>query len=424
MLSIGLVAVLAMPLVLAVVRSRHVDAHAFAFNNGATNLLSSACSVVCSNVGIGTFVAIYLFTQASPLIGISIAISYTLGLLLCAWLAPRIHAQCCETGTYALVDLIVVRHGDNSIWPVWLPISLIFLLRSAVQLAALTVILSEATQLSPFLSLIIATASVAVYSIVGGYQAATNTDVIQAAVLLALVAVLIAGFSAFQAEPRPFLDLGPHNISLLIGIVLFVPITPVLAVDNWHRMATARDASIARGAFVVAAPLCAVVYGAVWWAGMLPSPTGDVLQSFRTFMPSEKAWLADLLFMVAIISSIDTFVMPLISSFERLGAGLAKMRVAVTVLFFVTATLAWLAGDILSTVIAAFSSLTVLLPCVLGAFFLSRPTTEAAWISLNAGVATTLMLTLVLPDAASLIGFAISAITYWAVDRFQRSRIR
>ncbi|EFL88220.1 transporter solute:sodium symporter (SSS) family [Ahrensia sp. R2A130] len=413
MLDIGFWTVIAVPLIIAILRARSIDTRAFAFNDGATNLFASACSVVCSNVGVGTFVAIYLFTRASPLIGATIVIAYTFGLLLCAWFAPLIHRQSRDTNTFTLVDLIVVQHGSRSIWPVWLPISLIFVLRSAVQLAALTIILSEAMDLSPLVSLFIATSSVALYSIVGGYQAATSTDIVQAIIILVLVGLLLFGFSDFQAEPRPFFDLGPHAVTLLIGIALFVPLSPILAVDNWQRMATASDASTARKAFLVAAPLCAIVYGAIFWAGMLPSPTGDVLQSFRTFMPYDQTWLADMLFMIAIVSSIDTFVMPLVSSFQRLGASLATMRVAVIAIFAATAMLSWAAGDILSTVIASFSSLTVLLPCVIGAFFVSRPSTNAAWFSLNIGVATTLIATYTFPDAAALLGFATSVIVYW-----------
>lgn len=406
------------PILFAFISNTGISRNQFAFNSRSTNFLSTLGSIICGNVGIGTFLAIYLFAQASPIIGLSIVISYTLGLILCGVVARRIHAISLQTQTYSLVDLINNRHDCHYKLPVWIPVAFIFIMRSAVQLSALTLIMSEAFGISFLSSLILSTLIAGSYTFIGGYKAATETDAFQAIVIITLMILLMFGVKEYELTERDFFDLGPYKPFLLIGIFAFVPLSPVLAVDNWQRIATAKNAQTAQWSYFTAAIICGAIYASIWLVGMLPSQTGDVLQTFRSLMPETAPWLADILFITCILSSIDTFVMPLVSTLTQNDTKLKNLRLAVIFLFLCVGMVSYLMGDILNSVIAAFNSLTVFLPAVLGVFLLRKPIRYAAWLSLNGGVIVTLLLTIIDINIAAIGGFIFSAIVYVVVTKY------
>lgn len=208
----------------------------------------------------------------------------------------------------------------------------------------------------------------------------------------------------------------------LVGIFLFLPFSAVLGIDNWQRISTAETAPVARRAYLIGALVCGLIYAMIAFAALLPGAQDDVLASFRDLMPGGAPWLADILFASAIVSSIDTFMVPLTSTFARKGLALRQLRLLIVGLFLVVAVLAGLVGDILSSVIAAFNSLVVFLPAVYGAMVLREPRQEAAIASMIAGVAVTLLLTTIDQNSAAPIGFAVSAMVYWLIQRRPLSR--
>ena len=134
---------------------------------------------------------------------------------------------------------------------------------------------------------------------------------------------------------------------------------------------------------------------------------------FEDLMPPGFAWIATVMFVACIMSSVDTFIMPLVAS---LGAerGVARLRLVIIALLAVTAMTAIAFGDLLTSVIAAFSSLTVFLPAAFGALYLHRPPALAAILSMNAGMVSAVTFTLIDPDSAALVGFVVAAISYAA----------
>lgn len=420
LLGIVLAAVLILPIVIVVTRSRQMDVPAFVFNSGRNSLPEITASVVCGNIGIGTFVAIFLFTQASAVIGISIAGAYTMGLLLCAVLARRIHQASAHAGAYGLVDLIVATHSVRHPLLVWLPVVVVFILRIMVQLAALALILAGAFGLSPIAALAAATVFSGCYVVIGGYKAATETDIFHATVIVSLLLYVAAAMPASLDIERKFFDLGPYTPVLLVGIFLFLPFSAVLGIDNWQRIATAKSAEVARKAYSIGTVICGLSYATITAVALLPGTQADVLASFRVLMPSGAPWLADVLFASAIISTIDTFMMPLTTTFARRGLTLGQLRLLVAALFVLAAVLTGIMGDLLSNVIAAFNSLAVFLPAVFGALLLRDPKPEAAITSMIIGVTVSMLLTTIDINSAAPIGFATSATVYWLIHRANR----
>lgn len=422
--SLVVLAVLVLPVGYALARAGILGREDYLSYAGRASLAQMVGSIVCGNIGIGTFVALVLFSAASPLLGHAIALAYTAGLLLCAALAGRIHRAAAATGSHGLVDYLIRAHGVPQALAVWLPVAVAFGLRTILQLLALALILETALGLPPGLALLLGAAMTASYTAIGGYRVATETDLPQAAVLLAGMG--LAGWAIWQggtgvpAGAPEFWTLGPWSPVLLVGIVLFLPASAVLGIDNWQRIATARSARRARLAFVLAALVCGAVYLLLCHIGRIGSTAGgagmaEVVAAFRALMPEGFGWMADLTIMVAVMSSMDTYVMPLMSTLARTDWPLWRIRLAVIGLFAVLTGVAWAMGDVLTGVIAAFNALVVFLPAVLGALVRGDRAPRAAVWSMGAGVAVTLAATAVVADQAALPGFAVALAVYAAL---------
>jgi len=418
---IGLMA----PVLYALARIGGIGREAYLFNSGSTTLGLTLASVVCGNIGVGTFVALVLFAAQSPVIGYAVAGSYAAGLVLCAALAGTIHRASRGTGSYGMIDFVARAHGVRHVGLIWLPVAVAFSLRIIVQLMALALIVQGALGLEPWAALAFAVAVMGGYTALGGYRVATETDLVQALIIVAGMALVAGGLwrggVAEAADATGFFDLGPWGLPFLIAVMVFLPFSAVLAVDNWQRIATAETAGTARRAYLAAAAICAPVYVLLAHVGQLSGAAGgtdlaDVLAVLRGLMPSGLPVLADVMVMVAVMSSIDTFVMPLMTSLGRTSLSLGRIRAVVLAFFMALGLVALAVGDALTGIIAAFNTLVVFLPAVFGALMLGDRAPRAAALSMGLGVAVTLVLSALALDLAALAGFAVSGAIY-AVGR-------
>jgi Na+/proline symporter len=423
-----LAAALIGPLAYALLSARQISRNAYIFNDGQSGFAATLAGVVCGNMGVGTFVAIMLFSQASPVIGLSLALAYMLGLFLCAFLAPFVQRFAQQYGASGLVDLIVLAHNIKHPFGVWLPIASVFLLRAAVQLLALAALLSSIFTLSTGQAILLSTLVTGGYTAFGGYRAATRTDIFQALLIVGgMVALFLANFGTLTTPQAPFWDLGPYRWPLLVGVWLFIPVSAVLAVDNWQRMVVAKDLNVARWGFLIGAPLCGICYLIIYWLGVNSTLIGDMSGTLRALMPESAPWLADILLIAVIMSTIDTFIMPLMSGAQRSQLQVPQLRLLVAALFVFIGLLAWLLGDMLQSVIAAFSALVAFLPAVWATFFVPHKMPRTIVASLCLGVVSTFLFTMVDVNLAAFVGFVVAGLVVgigWqaAIAQTKRSR--
>ncbi|WP_322890464.1 MULTISPECIES: sodium:solute symporter family transporter [unclassified Yoonia] len=424
MTPLTIILFLAIPLVHALLLAPRQTAELYLFNGGKTGFAPTLGSAIAGNIGIGTFVPLYLFASEAPLIAYALSLTYAAGLLLCAWLAPRIHRETRQAGHYGLIDYLRERHGISNRLLIWLPFGIVFGLRSLVQILALSLILQMVLDLSAAAAMVLAVASVAGYAVCGGYQAATQTDMVQALILVAGIA-LIAGVLIFnpgegRVDAPSALSTGSYGIVFLVAVLLLFPFSTVLSVDNWQRIATADSAKNARLAYVLAAIICGLVNLTIAYLGHYNIQPADaapvtVMRGLRDAMPSGWGWLSDAVLLVAVMSSIDTFTMPVIGGLVGKTKDLRRARLATLCYFLSLGVLALVMGDLLLNVIAAFSSLVVFLPAVFGALFLRDRAPKAVLWSTGLGVGLTLFLTPVVPSLAALSGFGLSLAIYLAL---------
>jgi solute:Na+ symporter, SSS family len=406
------VALLVLPLVIGIAGRRgHVTPEDFRTNVGGNGLVATVFGVIAGNVGIGTFLAIFAFSAASPVIGTAIVGAYVLGLVLCGLLAPVIRRHAERAGAVSLVDLVARTHRmTQPVW-VWVPVAAMFVLRAAVQLGALGLLLGPVFGVTTAAAVVASGAIIGLYLVLGGYRAAVRTDIAQALIVLAAVGIAASGIPEMPAQAREFIDFGPYRPVILVGIALFLPFSALMAIDNWQRITVARSAATARAGFLIAAVACLGVYVTIAVTGYRSGVGGDVLAIFAQMMPEGLAWLATVMFIASIMSSIDTFIMPLVTSLGPQST-LRSLRIAVMGLMAATVACTLVMGDVLMTVISAFNSLTALMPTVLAAFVIARPAALSAVLSINAGFAVTLALGFVDINIAALAGFAVAAAAY------------
>lgn len=401
------------PITYALISSRGTSREDFIYNSGRTGLVATVAGIICGNIGVGTFIGIGLFSLASPVIGLSIAFAYTLGLLLCAWLAPALRRVSERHGVHGLIDLLAVAHKVRSPVLVWIPVAFVFLLRAAVQLLALSALFQALTGISFNWSVMAAAAITGSYTAIGGYRIAVRTDIFQAGlILLGIIAIASAAMPGLELPARDFLDLGPYRWPLLIGIWAFIPVSAVLAVDNWQRVVTARDLNTARTGYFIAAPLCLLCYLSIAFLGISQKFSGDLTQTLRSAMPADFGWFADVMLIAVIMSTVDTFIMPLMSGLERSRLSMRRLQFLVLALFAVLALAAILLGDLLEGIIAAFSALVAFLPAVLATFASKTPRPRSVILSLNAGIVATLAFIAVDINTAAFAGLIFAALPF------------
>lgn len=418
---LAFVAVLLLPVAWIASIRRTADIETYLTNKGGNPRLAVALSAVAGNVGIGTFVVLFLFSAQSPLIGLSVAAAYGVGLLLCAAFAPVIRSQSASMGVTGIVDFIAVGNSVNRPLVIWLCVAVVFVLRSAVQLSALALVLSELTGMPAFLSIGLAGALIGAYSVIGGYRAAILTDIAQSTILLFAMVLLAIGFTlngiwARAPSGESLFFLGPYEPVFLFGIWLFLPTAPLLAVDNWHRITTANSDHDARSGFLIAAACCVPIYGMICLLGMT-SGGSDVIAALAAAMPAGLSFVAYAAIAATIMSSVDTFIVPLMSTIARRGLALDGIRRVVAILFLGSGIVALLSGSVLDTVVAAFNSMVVLLPAVLAVFFRRFRSGPAALWSILFGTGTSIAVTFIDPERAAIAGFLVSTIVFVLVRR-------
>ncbi|MEL6920265.1 MAG: hypothetical protein AAFO77_04460 [Pseudomonadota bacterium] len=384
---------------------------AFLTNKGANGFRATLAGAIAGNVGIGSFLALFLFANEAPILAFSIVGAYTLGLLLCAAFAATIRERAGLLGAVGLIDLIAKAHAMKHLTPIWIAVAFVFVLRSAVQLGALGFLAAAVFGGDAALTIIACAALIALYLLVGGYRAAVQSDALQAAVIVAGGVICAFGLPNLTGTPAPFFSFGEYRPAILVGIWLFIPWSAVLAVDNWQRVTLARSTQVARSAYVCAAAVCGCLFLLMAFAGLWAAQSADLYATFAILSGPNFTWVATAMFIACIMSSIDTFIMPLVSVAAQ-DRPMMWTRLMICALVGLTAMTAILFSDTLDNIIAAFNSLGVFLPAAFGALYLKRTSALAAVISMYAGLFSALGIGLVDQNVASVAGFVVAAMTY------------
>jgi SSS family solute:Na+ symporter len=401
---------------------RHVSVSDFLGKANSFDLNTVVFSTVATNIGIGTIFGLFQLGQKDIWFASSVAASYFVGLLLCGLLANLVRRAARETGTVGFIEFLLVRHAVQNVSSrriVWLAIAGVFILQQAVQLYALGQIVGAVFHLNSALAVCLGSVFLALYLIYGGYGSATSTDLPQAAILLLFVTAM--AFSLL-ATGQTVISPPDHNDwpTWIAALVLVGPAV-FISVDNWHRITTAKSSGDARYGFFLAAGMCLVTYAVVSIVGN-QHPTELPIDSFKARLPEVAQPLVATVFVMAIMSTFDTTVSPLLGGIlKKADVNLLKARMCMALLILVITAIALSLTDILKGIIAVFSTFAVFLPPTAMALLGKPRSAGALTFSIPLSVVITLVCAIWLGSLAAPIGIFVSAGSYFLYDRFNKT---
>lgn len=395
-----------------------------ALSQGATQ--SSAWTLV------GVSGAAYAWGLSAAWIWLSVVAGYAVNWFL---VAPRLRVLSAGQGSVTLVQLLT--HGEEGAAAVAVRRSasaivvVSFLFYVAAQFQAAGTAFSLALGLDFRLCVVLGSALIVAYTLVGGFWAASVTDFVQGALMLGISLVLPVAALAIVGGPAQLLaataaDVPAHaelfggrsGVAALafvlgtFGIGLAAPGQP--HVVN-HFMAARDGAAVRRGGFIALGWIALVLAGmlVIGWSGRLlvppPRSAEEVLFAAAAgWLPPLLAGLVTVAVMSAIMSTVDSQLITATSSMtidwrrgpDRVSrTGLAVTRVALVVFSAAAACIAIFAPEsIYSRVLFAWNALGAAFgPLVILAVLGRMPTAPMSLVCVWTGFTTTVLFYL-LPD--------------------------
>jgi Na+/proline symporter len=399
MTQVVLTAYILFIIIYSIYRSAGLQLLDFLYNARATPATSIFPSVVAGNIGAGTLYGLYSFGSHQPLLGLSIAVSYAIGLALAGLLARVVRKACEEITEFSLVGFIAQRHGvsDQKKWILWLAIGAVFILQLAVELIAVGDVISHVFAVGRPTGILFAAAVVASYIVVGGYRSTTVSAHLQAPLVVGTLLVVGLGVLNNLADSATLaaLEARLRDSDFLRPIGAFVLITPAvfLSVDNWHRIVTAESDRAAMFGFVLGSIVCGTLYIIVVLAGAISNANAAPIVGLAAMMPAAIAWVAPLAIVVAIFSVMDTAIPPLVAGMPGSNQSLFRARVYTVALFACITMIALLLGNIVQGIIAAFSSLAVFFPATVSALLRRTTSTSPVLFGIPISVIAAIIMT-------------------------------
>lgn len=425
---------------------------------------------------LGTLVGGFMFFGLSAmgyeagLAGVAVGLGYALGLTLLALLAGRLKRICADERIDTIDDLIYWKFGPVAQGLSSVINMAVFLGILGAQFIAIRAFLEVFTTISSDLVLYTAVVVVIAYTALSGFRGVLLTDFWQ--VLVISVSAVVIFVFASQHTPRAALQgLDPsyfrgtgYGVGFLVGAVLLFPFSLLCRSDLWQRIACARDAKVARRAFLWSAPVLLVFYimltmlgifgAANLGAGVQPELSG--LQNFLAILNelgissgAANALLAVLALGVfaALLSTADSYLNIVATSLSKVfrrglweqfekepeatERGDVEKRLLATTRWIclglgVTAFLTALAiPNIVDLIVGAISVLFVLLPSVVAALRdpWKRGAPAASVASMVLGLAAYIALSMVLSNGkiAFIPATAVAGLVYWIVSLIARS---
>jgi len=422
--KLAIIACVIFIIVYSVYRSIGIQLPQFLYNAKSTTARSTFPSVIAGNIGAGTIYGLYIFATKQPLFAISIAVSYVIGLMLAGLLAERIRHACNDVKEVSLIGFIAERHGiaDQKIWIIWVSVSVVFLLQLAVEFLAVGDVVSYVFGIAKSESLLIVAGTVASYLVVGGYKSTTVSAHLQAPLVVGTLALI--GFFILPVithEPVVTLRVLSDTDRLLpVGAFFLIAPAVFLSIDNWHRIVAAESAHAARNGFMLGAILCGISYSVLLLAGIINGPGPVPTQGLMLLVPSVLQWIVPTVIVVAILSTVDTEIPPLVAGMPGSASSLARAR-AYTIILISAVTLTALSlGTILQGIIAAFSSLAVFLPATASAILRRTNLEMPVLYGIPMSVSAAIFMTIFFGEYALAASVVLSVVLYFGLAAIEK----
>lgn len=221
-------------------------------NNRSTSKALIAASVSSSLVGAGSLFGVAAAGYGGGNAGVILGLANSLGVVLFGiFLAPKIWKLAGEGGFSSIGEFLESRvdPGIAKLSSFFLGLGYFFI--TAAQFSALFLIVSTATGLDQYTSVIISFLIVMGYTYFGGIRADIRTDIFQLALITVCFPVIFINLFSRDSElASKYMELpieyltgtAYQGVEFLIAALVLVPLTVVVSVELWQRAMSAESA--------------------------------------------------------------------------------------------------------------------------------------------------------------------------------------
>jgi SSS family solute:Na+ symporter len=374
------------------------------------------------------------------LIPIFLGIFNALGMLIVAFLAPRLRNLAEKHTMYSLPDFFGAVYSRRCRLAGAAVNFFVYFFFLAAQIIALATIGRMITGLPESVSLGLAVMILVTYTFIGGMRTDIIADNVQFVVLLLILVLLpiyilnngdvLEGIKGLSYTYLIGSSLGGWKF--ILGLLLFFTPVPIVMTDIWMRIYSAKTPQIARQSLVASALIILPFFAAFTLVGIAAyvlypgiDPDTATIQMIGRFLHPGLRGIAIAGLLAAVVSTADSMLLITgLTISKDIGATLVPALAGNDRRLFVTARIASIAmaigallfalviPDIVQSMVNAFSMLMILLPAVLSGMFAKKTDETAAFWSMVIGLITTLSFLFFIPKMAFVPGVLICLITF------------
>jgi len=415
----------------------------FWVNRRRTQTALLVFTVVSAKIGAGATIGIvssaYETGIGFPLVA---AVSTSAGYLLIGWLSPYIRRFGDRYNAFTLSEFFGVRYGRPTQTASAAVILLTYVSFLASQFVAAAALLSLWSGWSFELALVLAFASVVLYSSVAGLRGSIAADAVHFWMMaIVFFAVLVPAATVGQStagwrESIPAAFWSPATFGgywFVIGGILFGAVIGAVSMELWMRIYAAAGERQAKRTFVWSAFVVLPFFAAALFLGLvahvrlpgLGHPDEALFRLMAELLPVGLLGLGIAAVLAVLISTANTMIVVASATLfrdvlPRRAQGsdrraLALSRLVTLGVGCVGLVLAILVPDVVQLVLNAFFTVAVLSPALAAGIFWPRATRLAATLSIAAGAVVTLAFLPVIPRQAFVPGLLVAAVVLLAV---------
>jgi solute:Na+ symporter, SSS family len=322
-------------LVLAIgyLSSRKQSGSDFMIAERKLSLPTFVSTTVATFFGSGALVAYTAYVYEFGIGMLSVLVGLAIGYIVFGFAAKKIHKMGREHNFHTIADYFHYHFKGKVGHVIAVIIGLILITQVLNQMIAGTQILSAVTTYGYEFSLLISSGVILFYLILGGFRSVVRTDVFQYLVMIFLIFVI--GGSMASETSLSFSEISENttSVSLIIAGAVYGFLFIWYSADLWQRIYAAKDIKTVRvGMGIAAVFLLAMGLGITLIASSTRAffpdidPAQALVFGIQNLLSPTFVSLGVIMLFAAIMSSADTLIFVLASSFSKDGVAQFKGR--------------------------------------------------------------------------------------------------
>lgn len=417
--------------------SRKEDEEGFLIADRKVDVANLNATISASLAGGGVLAAYIALVYSYGLSAIWIFVGVSLGILVFIPFAKKLKVAGDKEKHYTMLDFLYSKFGKKNNFIAASLLFLMFLSLILVELILGGKVFSVITGFPYWLAVLICSATILFYLLLGGFKSVVKTDIFQY-LLLFLFAVISWFLFTKSTIDVAQLNLFSIGIEQIIGFVIMGIFIIFVSADVWQRAYSAKNVKTVKRGFIYASISYFVIGLLVTMLGLVAktnfpniNPNDAMIYSFSQLLPVGLLGIGLVALLSAVMSSADTglfvsslfFSRDLVSRYKKLSRDeLIKLtRKTLIFLTLIATILAIFIQDLVFVVYTMFNFALILAPAVIGSFF-SNLKQKPIRLSFIFGILAAIILVALqqLTPEMTIIPFILAAIVLVAAQKLTK----